>query len=555
MPESAVDEVVTALIKREQNGSTGFGKGVAVPHAKHAKVKQMAGTIGRSEAGIDFAAVNEILQKLTTISPEYSDYLNQAKVANSTVRDKIRREETYVAFQDQVVRRRAFEMIDPFTGRPCELFDSVMIFDRQIFSFRGSELFFFISGGNMNAGIFLYLLGANLLLQIDTEQNQCSQVYYGNDVHMAELFAVYLNRVLKNYAAYTNAVDKAAHYEGRQREIIAIHGRAENPAHHIWNYLSPFERLNLLGALGNISAIVRPPTEYFGSMVGLFPELATAEIISIPSQPIIDPCPFSVEKIAIWLGGNFIPRNLQGRIHRWASDCASTGQREFINAQVEQHGPIVWIGLRTGDKVWTNQTDGIVKIIDSICAEYPRALFILDGFSVPNTEAQIPEKWSSAVHTLRSVADQIVRSTKVPGCALSLIGNTIAESVMWASKVGTYFAPLGSSQHKVGWYSVARGIIYTTSKIQGTLPELRPGAWEAEGCPIPDFVIGEIASAGKRRSNFDFRINLENVSFDTEDVIDLIRKNLADLQTATTQEGYEWVAISQLHVGDSNHAG
>ncbi len=41
---SAVDEVVAALIKREQNGSTGFGKGVAVPHVKHAKVKKMAGT-------------------------------------------------------------------------------------------------------------------------------------------------------------------------------------------------------------------------------------------------------------------------------------------------------------------------------------------------------------------------------------------------------------------------------------------------------------------------------------------------------------------------------
>ena len=48
LPESAVDEVVAALIKREQNGSTGFGKGVAVPHAKHPKIKQMAGTVGRS---------------------------------------------------------------------------------------------------------------------------------------------------------------------------------------------------------------------------------------------------------------------------------------------------------------------------------------------------------------------------------------------------------------------------------------------------------------------------------------------------------------------------
>jgi len=54
----AVDEIVAALIKREQNGSTGFGKGVAVPHVKHAKVKQMAGTIGGSAAGIDFAALD-----------------------------------------------------------------------------------------------------------------------------------------------------------------------------------------------------------------------------------------------------------------------------------------------------------------------------------------------------------------------------------------------------------------------------------------------------------------------------------------------------------------
>lgn len=55
---SAVEEIVAALIKREQNGSTGFGKGVAVPHAKHPKVTKMVGTIGRSTEGLDFAALD-----------------------------------------------------------------------------------------------------------------------------------------------------------------------------------------------------------------------------------------------------------------------------------------------------------------------------------------------------------------------------------------------------------------------------------------------------------------------------------------------------------------
>ena len=58
LPAESVDEVVAALIKREQNGSTGFGKGVAVPHVKHARVAKMSGTIGRSVNGIDFAALD-----------------------------------------------------------------------------------------------------------------------------------------------------------------------------------------------------------------------------------------------------------------------------------------------------------------------------------------------------------------------------------------------------------------------------------------------------------------------------------------------------------------
>ena len=58
VPESAVEEIVAALVKREKNGSTGFGKGVAVPHVKHPSVKKMAGGIGRSEAGLDFSALD-----------------------------------------------------------------------------------------------------------------------------------------------------------------------------------------------------------------------------------------------------------------------------------------------------------------------------------------------------------------------------------------------------------------------------------------------------------------------------------------------------------------
>ena len=72
LPRDAIDDVVAAIIKREQNGSTGFGKGVAVPHVKHPKVKKMAGTIGRSETGIDFSALDHqpVYSVVLLLSPD-----------------------------------------------------------------------------------------------------------------------------------------------------------------------------------------------------------------------------------------------------------------------------------------------------------------------------------------------------------------------------------------------------------------------------------------------------------------------------------------------------
>ncbi len=58
LAEKDVDAIVKAIIDREKHGSTGFGKGVAVPHVKHPAVKKRVGTIGRSSAGLDFAALD-----------------------------------------------------------------------------------------------------------------------------------------------------------------------------------------------------------------------------------------------------------------------------------------------------------------------------------------------------------------------------------------------------------------------------------------------------------------------------------------------------------------
>lgn len=51
-------EVLAALVRREEMGSTGIGRGVGVPHIKHACVKDLVGVFGRSKRGVEFQALD-----------------------------------------------------------------------------------------------------------------------------------------------------------------------------------------------------------------------------------------------------------------------------------------------------------------------------------------------------------------------------------------------------------------------------------------------------------------------------------------------------------------
>jgi len=56
---SLVDGIVRSILSRERTrGTTGFGKGVAMPHAKIDGLDQVVGVVGRSVAGIDFGSLD-----------------------------------------------------------------------------------------------------------------------------------------------------------------------------------------------------------------------------------------------------------------------------------------------------------------------------------------------------------------------------------------------------------------------------------------------------------------------------------------------------------------
>jgi PTS system nitrogen regulatory IIA component len=52
------DDIVRQIMKREQLGSTGIGRGIAIPHTKHASVDRLTGTVALSKPGVAFDSID-----------------------------------------------------------------------------------------------------------------------------------------------------------------------------------------------------------------------------------------------------------------------------------------------------------------------------------------------------------------------------------------------------------------------------------------------------------------------------------------------------------------
>lgn len=60
LQKESLQSIVKAIIKRENEASTGLGRGVAIPHVKHKAVNEIVAAIGLSENGIDFFALDKM---------------------------------------------------------------------------------------------------------------------------------------------------------------------------------------------------------------------------------------------------------------------------------------------------------------------------------------------------------------------------------------------------------------------------------------------------------------------------------------------------------------
>lgn len=85
------EDIVKAVLKREVLGSTGIGRGVAIPHTKHNSVDRLIGTVALSRTGIAFESLDgePVYVLVMLISPQDrpGDHLRALENVSRSLRD------------------------------------------------------------------------------------------------------------------------------------------------------------------------------------------------------------------------------------------------------------------------------------------------------------------------------------------------------------------------------------------------------------------------------------------------------------------------------------
>jgi mannitol/fructose-specific phosphotransferase system IIA component (Ntr-type) len=86
-----VEDIVRAVLKRELLGSTGIGRGVAIPHTKHNSVERLIGTVALSRPGVSFESLDgePVHVFVLLISPQDrpGDHLRALENVSRSLRD------------------------------------------------------------------------------------------------------------------------------------------------------------------------------------------------------------------------------------------------------------------------------------------------------------------------------------------------------------------------------------------------------------------------------------------------------------------------------------
>ena len=224
------------------------------------------------------------------------------------------------------------------------------------------------------------------------------------------------------------------------------------------------------------------------------------------------------------LGSTRIPLGLRQRIKAKLPEHTDNAVLAPLEAEFKNASPIVWLSVRLDARTLDNQQEFLTSLLTALAARYPRAGFVLDGFSYPDDFGS--PLYADAGGYLASA--MVKRERELQGyiadllgvCAqqfnnpvVSVSGMRLGEVVYLARLADYYVCHTGSLQHKIAWFHNTPGMVHANAAGL----QAGAGKWladQVEGGRPPRLLSSQLVSdldtirtINQVARNRDYRIN------------------------------------------------
>ena len=363
----------------------------------------------------------------------------------------------------------------PVCGKACHSHESFVVRDcvhfLTFYRFVCHGEFFIMKGSPVTVG--MYLPESETIIRYIDEDVSLGPLYYNNDQ-----LACDVDR-LKEYVLYNMDEVEAYLTQESTRSIQCIVGNFAPIGHHLINELTGIQHIIETGMAHRLENVLVALNDYF-DLKSLFPEIGKVTNLTVGREYLV------IHGIKIFrrcLQNNYfaiqfyhsgpIQESLANRLLTYSKQRV---RRETI-AAVEQssaYRPRIWVTLRSGNRHWRSQEDGLVYVLGAFYKKHPKMVVVFDGLPKEEPRRQyicerLPETLFT-INALHCTREETIYWTHSIDVHLSPVGNG-AVFLSLANKPGVYY----SSNSILSHYLSPNGddgtsCLHRRENPQGSLP-------------------------------------------------------------------------------------
>ncbi|MEG5032847.1 tetratricopeptide repeat protein [Microcoleus sp. AT3-D2] len=445
-----------------------------------------------------------IAQDNLTLEEIYINYFAEGK--NSRLSQQLPKQNNYQfiyqshlnqqnIYQQSIVETGYIYSVCPLSGqviRSEQSFYDVAWLPMMSYRFVGCEIYYLIVGHFWGPKMFIYFPRLELIIHLNP-------FVQGSEQAIINRLKGYMVSCWQDSLKYISKPQK--------KGVVAILGLLTNIGHYFWNEVTGLQFLSDNGLLDKLDKILIEPNEYF-NVADAFPEIAD-KIIRISDKKSMFKAIIENNYLAVRVDNVFVRETLTTRIYEGSLKRCSPQLLAEVEGAKNKHFPLLWFGIRSHDKSWVSQVEGIVNIIKSLAVDFPGLGVVFDGWSRIERE---DERGELMIAKDQATEQEILEILPPDIQAYSTIGSMSYEKVVWAYAIDLYVIPLSSGSTAVSWIANKPGVMHANSSIN-TEPLREQVTYSRENVVPPVFVPVECI-VDQQASPYILSVACQNYDFD-----------------------------------------